>query len=326
MRIAFLEDRSWFFTGPRAYRGWIEKALSGRHELGFFNAPPASGWDILHVLDVKRVSLETLKPVSIPVVADVHDHYWAEFAAFPSPDLPLRWLLQKSRRLHYCRILARASAVIVHARVVAQYIKHGNLHLVPYGLDLASLAPQRDTRREPILLLVGRDCLRKGLPVILKALGRINQRFPEARLVVIGDEFWHTRLWAKLLSRGLPVEFLPGMPFKKVVGWYNRSSVLVLPSYIESFGLTILEAMAAGLPVVASAVGGITEQIVSGENGFLIRPGDSQDLAEKVIRVLEDKDLREGFVKKGQEGLSGRFDLESMTQKLEQAYQSVFGR
>jgi glycosyltransferase involved in cell wall biosynthesis len=327
MRIAFLENPSWSFTGPRMYRDRVEEALSDRHELGFFSAPPASsGWDILHVLDVKQVSLETLKPVSIPLVADVHDHYWAEFAVFPTPDLPLRWLLQKSRRMHYRRILARADAVIAHAQVVAQYIRHANLHLVPYGLDLASLPPPGDTLREPIVLLVGRDCLRKGLPVMLGALGRINQRFPEARLVVIGDEYWHTRLWVRLLAHGLPVQFFPGMQFKEVVAWYNRASVLVLPSYIESFGLTILEAMAAGLPVVASAVGGITEQIVSGKNGFLIQPGDSRDLADKVIRVLEDKDLREEFVKKGQDGLRGRFDLESMAQKLEQAYQSVFNR
>jgi glycosyltransferase involved in cell wall biosynthesis len=323
MRIAFLENPEWRFTGPRAYRSWVEKALAGRHELGFFKSPPKDGFDVLHVLDVKHASLSSIQGVRIPVVADVHDHYWAEFVFFPSPDIFLRRLLQRVRRIHYTRIINRADAVIAHTRVVARYIEHDNLHLVNYGIDFSSLDSSGKIDREPVLLLVGRDCLRKGLPVIIKALSKIIQRFPGMRLVVIGDEYWHTKMWSRIISSGLPVEFLPGMPFQKLVEWYQRASVLLLPSYIETFPLAVLDAMAAGLPVVASDVGGIPDQITSGQNGLLIKPGDADDLAEKITMILEDEELRKNIVSRAMEGIGESFSLEGMAKGLEQVYRSV---
>ncbi len=326
MRIAFLESPGTHFTGPREYRDRVEKALSERHELGFFHGPPGPGWDLLHVLDVKRAPLSALGKAGVPVVVDVHDHYWAEFAVFPTPDLPARWILQKLRKRRYTRAFSMADAVIAHAKVVAGYIDHKNLHVVPYGLDFSSLDLKEGAERGPVLLMVGRDCLRKGLPVMARALEKITERFPAMRLTVIGDEYWHTKLWSRIISAGLPVEFLPGMPFNELVKWYHKSSVLVLPSYIETFPLAVLDAMAAGLPVVASAVGGIPEQIESGRNGILVRPGDAEELAQKVIMVLEDDYLRKRLVRGARESLEGRFDMDLLAQGLEGVYRSVLKR
>lgn len=326
MRIACLIERSEVRTGPATYRAMVEQALAVRHTLGFFTGMPTGDWDLVHLLDIKRVPLSLVRRLTRPIVADLHDYYWAEPPRFPAPDLPLRWLLQRYRRRHHLAVLDLATSVIVHSRAVAAALPAGlQPELVPLGIDPQAFVTSPQPR-EPLLLLVGRDCFRKGLPVLLSALRRLRSRLPELRLEVIGDEYPHGRRAGKILAAGLPVRFLPGMPTAELRERYARAAALILPSYQEAFGLVLLEAMAAGLPVVASRVGGIPELVEDGVNGLLFTCGRAEELAEKIKMLMTEPKLRERLAQAGRETIPGRFDLPRLAAGLEQVYERTVTR
>jgi len=325
MRIACLIEETGPRTGPASYRALVEQALEPRHTLGFFSGPPPGEWDLVHILDLKRVSLSLVRSLKGPIVADLHDHYWTEWALFPAPDLPLRWLIRPFRRRHHLAVLKLAKSVIVHSRAVAEAVPGSNVHLVPLGIDPQAFASAPGPR-EPLILLVGRDCFRKGLPVLLSALRRLRARLPKLRLEVIGDEYPHARLAGKLLSLGLPVRFFPGLPLTELRDRYARASALVLPSFQEAFGLVLLEAMAAGLPVVASRVGGIPEAVEDGVSGLLVARGQAGELAEKIFQVMTDPALCQRLAQGGRQRLPGRFDLKSLAAGLERVYERTLAK
>jgi glycosyltransferase involved in cell wall biosynthesis len=179
-----------------------------------------------------------------------------------------------------------------------------------------------ESASSPLVLFAGRDMFRKGFPLAVKALRSILRQKPGARLRVLGDEYFHTRAAGRLLSIGTAVEFLPSQSPDELARHFREASVLVLPSRQEAFGIVLVEAMAAGLPVVAARTGGIPEAVEDDMSGLLHRPGDAADLADKILSVLDDHGLRHKLVKGGLER-SKRFSLSAMKESLEQAYYSA---
>ena len=102
--------------------------------------------------------------------------------------------------------------------------------------------------------------------------------------------------------------------------------VLVFPSrWPEAFGLTLVEAMAAGTPVVATRMGAVPEIVRDGMDGFLVEPEDIQALARSIARMLSDRGLAEELAAQAQLRARERFDLERMTREMEEVYQEVVG-
>jgi glycosyltransferase involved in cell wall biosynthesis len=104
---------------------------------------------------------------------------------------------------------------------------------------------------------------------------------------------------------------------------YNSGDMLVLPSLLESFPMSILEAMACGLPVVASDVGDVAELVKDGGTGFLIAKGDHQTLAERINRLLDDEALRERMGKNARSLVAENYSLEMMSKMTLEVYQEV---
>jgi glycosyltransferase involved in cell wall biosynthesis len=99
--------------------------------------------------------------------------------------------------------------------------------------------------------------------------------------------------------------------------------VFVLPSLWEGLPIALLEAMAAGLPVVATAVGGTPEVVVEGETGFLVPPRDPEALAEAILRLLREPDLRRRMGEAGRKRVAEHFSVEQMVQKTEALYEHL---
>jgi glycosyltransferase involved in cell wall biosynthesis len=198
------------------------------------------------------------------------------------------------------------------------------LHIVPYG-SAETPAATNESAREPIILMAGRDLYRKGFGVLVKALPRVIAARPGTRLVVVGDEYPHTRVVARVQARGLPVEFRGGLPRKELSQWYARASVLALPSWREAFGIVLIEAMSHGLPVAASSAGGIPEAVEPGVSGLLSDPGDVAGLAANLISLLGDERLRERLIRGGLER-SRKFSIEVMGERLAAVYETMMER
>jgi glycosyltransferase involved in cell wall biosynthesis len=133
---------------------------------------------------------------------------------------------------------------------------------------------------------------RKGIHHLVNAFAQISPACPEAKLVIVGREetkSYAARLKAQIreLNLDTKTQFIPEIPQQELAGLMGEACVFVLPSLSEGLGRVALEAMAAGLPVIGSNVGGIPDMIRNGSNGFLIPPGDEEMLAQKLRWCLE---------------------------------------
>jgi glycosyltransferase involved in cell wall biosynthesis len=169
-----------------------------------------------------------------------------------------------------------------------------------------------------VLLAVARLTPQKGLDVAIRTLSLLAD---DTVLVALGEGPDRARLEG--LARDLGVEqrvFLPGR-VPDVAAWLRRATLLVHPARWEGFGLGVLEAMLAGLPVVASNVSSLPELVVDGETGYLVRPDDPSALALGVARALEQPDLGAA----GLERAHREFSVARMADRTLAVYEAILG-
>src|SRR6185436_14557602 len=147
------------------------------------------------------------------------------------------------------------------------------------------------------VLFVGRLSAPKGIHDLFDAIPQVIERFPEARFVLVGvaeSDSMEPVLRAEVERRGITgrVVFLGSLDGRDKAAAYVTSQMLVLPSWTEAFPLFVPEAMAAGLPVVVTAVGAIPDFVKDGQDGFLVTPRNPPELADRICRLLGDESLR----------------------------------
>jgi glycosyltransferase involved in cell wall biosynthesis len=178
--------------------------------------------------------------------------------------------------------------------VVARGVAPDRVHVVLCGLDherYRDLGLERFER--PTIVHLGRLRRYKSVEVVLRAMPRIRERFPAARLVIIGEGPHRPALERAAARLGLEesVEFHGFMEHGDLIRFLNRSHLLVNPSPKEGWGLTVVEANACGLPVVASDRPGLRDSVVDGVTGFLVPYGSEAAFAERSLAILESREL-----------------------------------
>ena len=144
---------------------------------------------------------------------------------------------------------------------------------------------------EPMMLFVGRLETRKGVDILLKALLQVIKE-KEAKLILVGSgNQKYYRGLAQALGISDKAIFLGRVPDNTLRLLYSSCDFFVLPSRLEGLGIVILEAMAAGKPVVATNVGGIPEIVKPAENGILVEPNNKDELAQAIIQIASDESL-----------------------------------
>jgi len=165
------------------------------------------------------------------------------------------------------------------------------IEVIPNGVDTRRFSSSPEgTREVGRILLVGRLIPLKGHAVFLRAMARVRKRWSgplSVEVVGAGPELERLRHEARSLGLLDIVEIAGFVPFEELPSRYERAALFVMPSLSEALPLAVLEAMAAGLPVVASRVGGIPEAL-AGVDALLVPPGDEVALAEAIIAVLSD--------------------------------------
>jgi glycosyltransferase involved in cell wall biosynthesis len=183
--------------------------------------------------------------------------------------------------------------------------------VVPYGIDTTAFAPDPRARERlgwprdvPLVLAVGSqyspDDDRKGFSVLLAAFQRfVRPEVPAARLVIIG------RVFDPALREGATV--VPKVAPAELSSWYAAADLFTLPSLGDNAPLAILEAMASAVPVVATTVGGIPEEVEDGVTGVLVPPGEPTLLGAALLRLLRDPASRSAFGAAGRARAVARF-------------------
>lgn len=189
-----------------------------------------------------------------------------------------------------------------------------------------------------VVIYAGRLIPIKGVHLLIKSWHRVIRRFPDAVLVVAGSAFYGSgritpyvrRL--RRLAGGMPnhVCFLSYVPYSEMPAWFQASDIAVVPSVgKEAFGLVNTEAMACGVPVIASRIGGIREIVRHGENGYLIPPGKlAKQLPRAICRLLADEGLRRRLGESGAELAKREFSWQRVAERqmaLYHGYSHIFG-
>jgi glycosyltransferase involved in cell wall biosynthesis len=205
-------------------------------------------------------------------------------------------------------LMSVAHRVIVlgpsYQREMAKAWKRDDLVWAPNMVDVALFRSVSADTRAPWLasgdravLFVGRLSAPKGIYDLFDAIPRVIERHPEAKFVLVGvaeSDAMEPVIRAEAGRRGIAarIAFLGSLDGRDKAAAFATSQMIVVPSWTEAFPLVIPEAMAAGLPVIATAVGAIPDFVKDEEDGFLIAPGDWQALAERICRLLDDESLR----------------------------------
>jgi len=205
--------------------------------------------------------------------------------------------------------------------------------VVPLGMDLDEFSglpePGEFRRRHPeigdkrIILFFGRINFKKGLDIVAKAFGVVARRRQDVHLVIAGpdNEGWAARVRAWLEEEGMGARAtFTGMllgPDKLAV--LRDASLFVLPSYSENFGIAVIEAMAAGLPVIISDQVNIWSEVETGGAGRVI-PCDATALADRILELLADPDAAAGMGQKGRALVQERFQWPRIAPRLAEAY------
>jgi glycosyltransferase involved in cell wall biosynthesis len=171
-----------------------------------------------------------------------------------------------------------------------------NVFVIPHGIDTTHYRPivEEHSKDKNVILFVGRLIALKGIFNLIHALPIILKEHPNTIVLFVGPG--EKEPYIKELNRcGVPAssyQFLGHSDKKNLLYYYNISDVYVLPSFSESFSLTLLEAMSCGVPAVVSNVGGPSEIIKNHFNGVLVEPGDVKALAEAIIFLLDNHKIR----------------------------------
>ena len=198
---------------------------------------------------------------------------------------------------------------------------------LPNSVDTNFFKPGKN-KEENLLLYVGRITELKGLHLLIEALKYLKKN---VRLVIIGPPDWNTSYYQKLLNtferenaKGKhKISYLGAMEQSEIVKWYQKASLFILPSFVEGFPVTVLEALSCGTPVVATNVGGIPEVIQNNETGILIPPSNPVSLAKAIDHLLENEDIRLEMTRRGRENVQKQYSLENACKKLRLIYKQL---
>lgn len=215
-----------------------------------------------------------------------------------------------------------------------------------------SMTPEEKRKgRGPRLLFVGRVSPEKGVHTLLEAFVEIAKTYPDATLDLIGGKFslprdflvgisddplvaaldrfyddskgtyqQYLEDFAKRAGLADRIRFLGAVPHAQLISAYQNADVLINPSLSESFGITVVEAMACGIPVVVTRVGGMKETIVNGETGFAVDADQPQQLSHAIDSILADPALADRMGRAGRQRVTEMFSWKARAERLLSAY------
>jgi len=198
------------------------------------------------------------------------------------------------------------------------------VHLIYNGVDLDRFRPAEPwpERREgdgvTLIFVAGPNDETKGIRELLRAFALLRRRHPALRLRVIGEPPAGTR---ELEG----VEVAGRVPREEMPEAYRRGDIFVLPTLADNTPVTLMEAMASGLPSVVTRVGGIPELVEDGVTGRLVPPGDVAALAAAVEGLVADPEARRSLGRAARRAAESRFSLERMASELERVYGAFAG-
>ena len=285
------------------------------------------------------------KAIDEQAIEVLHTHgyktnFYARMAADPARTARVatchNWPSRKPAMVAYAmldrRLLRSFDQVVAVSDSVAAILRRSGLPAyklttILNGVDVGRFAgcepvlrSQFPWAKRPLVGFVGRLVEKKGGAVLLRAAQKILNTYPDVIFVFAGEGPQRAAWEALAVELGIArsVAFLGARNDMPAI--YSSLDLLALPSFEEASPLCLLEAQAAGVPTVATRVGGVTRQIVPGVTGLLVEPGDDESLARAILRLLADPDFARRLGDSGQRRVSREFSARGMAAKYLEVY------
>lgn len=216
-------------------------------------------------------------------------------------------------------------------------VSQTDFRIIPNVLDVSTyiqhVYQEGENNNRVIILHVGRLERVKGVATLVRAIPLIVDQHSQTLFVFIGPDHtdlngqsYREELEAYCLSHNVSknVRFLGYVDEPDLISWYNRADIAVVPSLnYESFSYTCAQAMAAGVPVVASGIGGIPETVEDGISGYVVDPGDHKILAQKLLKLVANKTLRHKMGSAGKKRAMTSFNVNTIAEQMIEFYSKV---
>jgi len=266
-----------------------------------------------------------LKKPSVPLIYTVHHTYYQQSFYIrrqrwkKSFYLWERYGYQKTAFL-ICNTNSTRQIIARHYRVNPSRCK-----TIPAGVDQKHFFPSGAKRIPNSLFFLGRLEERKGIDFLIRTLPLIKKRLNDIQLFIGGSGSLHLFLSGYIRDHHLEknVHFLGAIDDTLLNEWYNKVSLVVVPSVFEGLGLTAVEAMACGTPVIASDADGLRDVIEDGINGFLVPYNDVSALGARILDLLENKSGLPKITKNGKKKVATVFNWDIISKDVLAVYESV---
>lgn len=270
--------------------------------------------------------------LNLPLVFTFHTRYQEYSHYIPMEQRAVKWQIGQviSDYMRHCQHIVVPSESMRHL-LAEEYGVTEHITIVPTGINTQPyLDADRQTVRQKqgwgddkVLISIGRLAQEKNWTTLLTAAIQVMQKHSNVRLVLIGDGDERQSLEEQAQNAGLAnrIEFTGRLPFSDVPGYLKAADLFCFASVTETQGLVIMEAMAAGLPIVAVKATGTSDEVTSGQEG-LLTPDDSQALAQAIEQVINDVSLLQRF-KETVKQKAETFDALLQAKKLVAVYEQA---
>jgi 1,2-diacylglycerol 3-alpha-glucosyltransferase len=294
--------------------------------------------ELIHSHGVAMMGLRAVwaaKGLKLPLVLTYHtrvDEGARYVVRGGKPEQMLRKLIWVNLRWYF----RRSHAVIAPSNAIAAHLKEkggpalGKCVVIPNGVDFARFedpdagAIERyDLQDRTLFLTAGRIALEKNLEVLVDAIPRIVAKVPDAHFVIAGKGPARNEYEALVKGKGLQdkVTFTGYVTDGELAGLYRAAHAFLTPSGFETQGMVALEAMHAGTPVVCANTGGFTDYVRDGVNGYLVKPGSAEALADGAFRAI----AAQGRLRDAAKRTAAEYSLTACVDRLEALYAEAMG-
>ncbi len=261
------------------------------------------------------------KDPHVPVFFTSHHTYWQQAKYIPSQKWKVLFSFFEKKGYSIANKIICVSIDTLKILEQKYGVKKNKLIYIPNGINFDKKKFKNNLKiKKKEILYLGRIEKRKGLDFLMRAIKLVNKVDPDIKLHIVGEGKDRTKLEFYARGNNLNVEFHGFLKDKQIEKLYNRVSLQVVPSIFEGFGISVLEGMNNGVPIVATNVDGIRGIIKNGFNGFLIEYNDSYKLAEKILELLSNYEMLSN-IRKNASNTLGIYDWKNVYRDLVLSYE-----
>jgi 1,2-diacylglycerol 3-alpha-glucosyltransferase len=289
-----------------------------------------------HPILLGQTAARKARELNVPLIFTFHTRYQEYTHYIPLPQEAIQEFI-KSAIQNWLKVFMRLCQHIVIPSesmkeiLICDYGLQGSYTVIPTGMDLTPFAQANGKelrsrmgwQKDKVLISIGRLAQEKNWPILLQAVKKVCHKHPDLRVVIIGDGVEKNNLQNLTMELGIAerVTFTGELPFSEVPAYLKAADLFAFASITETQGLVTMEAMAAGLPVVAVNGSGTRDIVDEGKQGFLV-PNSATALAKSIDQMLDSPSLMKKF-KRNALTKARTFDVETQAARLIEVYKQA---